>query len=302
MAVAEYAPIVLFTYNRLFHTQKTIASLRKNPEAQYSDLIIFSDGPKEEGENHAVNKVRAYLKTVSGFKSVCVYEQPRNLGLANSIIQGVNRILDSYEHVIVLEDDLETSPGFLSYMNSGLRCYEDHPQVASIHGYVYPLKMPLPETFFIRGTSCWGWATWRSVWCKVNWSGAALLSDLHKTRLAKDFDYGGAYPYTKMLKDQISGKNNSWAIRWHAWAFLSGLFTLYPRQSLVRNIGHDGSGVHCGISEAFEVSLAQVIDVEPQKVLESESARKAFSSFFKELKAPLWRRVFRTGKRMLCSH
>lgn len=42
----KLAPIVIFTYNRPWHTQQTVEALLKNEYASESDLIIFSDAPK----------------------------------------------------------------------------------------------------------------------------------------------------------------------------------------------------------------------------------------------------------------
>jgi hypothetical protein len=49
-----------------------------------------------------------------------------------------------------------------------------------------------------------------------------------------------------MLENQIDRKNNSWAIRWHASLFLAGQYCIQPTRTLVRNIGLDNTGVHCG--------------------------------------------------------
>ena len=106
------APVVLFAYNRLSHTVQTIDALKKNVYAQQSQLIIFSDGPKTVLEVERVREVRTYLKTIDGFRSVEIVEREVNLGLANNIIDGVSSVLARHESIIVLEDDLITSPFF----------------------------------------------------------------------------------------------------------------------------------------------------------------------------------------------
>lgn len=237
------APITLFVYNRPDHTQQTVEALQKNELAEQSDLIIFSDGPKL-GQEDKVKQVRDYIKTIKGFKSISIRESDINKGLANSIIDGVTEIVNKYGKVIVLEDDLVTSPYFLKYMNDALELYENEEKVISIHGYIYPVKDELPETFFIKGADCWGWATWRRGWSLFEADGQTLLKELELKRLTNEFDFNGSFAYTQMLKDQISGKNNSWAIRWYASAFLNNMYTLYPAKSLVAHIGFD-QGTHC---------------------------------------------------------
>src|SRR5437879_5375115 len=183
------APIALFAYRRLDHARRTIEALLANAEAASSDLIIFADAASTEAAEHEVAAVRRYLRGVSGFASVTIVERERNLGLANSIIAGVTEVIQENDRVIVVEDDVVTSPFFLRYMNEALEYYKDDERVASIHGYVYPIKQSLPESFFLRGADCWGWATWRRGWGLFNPDGRYLLSELHRRGLAEEFDF-----------------------------------------------------------------------------------------------------------------
>lgn len=248
-------PIILFVYNRLSHTMRTVEALQKNYGSDKSTLYIFSDGPKNDTDSQQVELVRNYLKSINGFDTVIVTERQQNLGLAQSIISGVSEVIEKHERVIVLEDDLVTSPYFLQFMGDALKFYENEDRVAAVHGYTFPLGIPLPETFFLCHTGCWGWGTWRRGWELFESDGLKLLHQLQELGLTKKFDMNSAYPYTKMLEDQVNGKNDSWAVRWHASTFLKTKLTLYPGVSLVRNIGHDGSGAHCRTSSLYDVSL-----------------------------------------------
>ena len=281
------APVSLFVYNRLDHTIQTIEALQKNLLSAETNLFIFSDAPKNEEQADAVNEVRSYIKTIDGFKSVTILERNSNFGLARSIIDGVTSIVNEYGRVIVLEDDLVTSPYFLKYMNDGLNVYDKNDDVASIHGYVYPIDN-LPETFFIRGADCWGWATWKDKWAMFEPDGAKLLAELKRGNLTKRFDFNGTYSYSKMLADQISGKNNSWAVRWYASAFLKNKYTLYPGKSLVLNIGNDGSGTHCGETGVFSSELCnEITKVSPIPVKDNQQALLAIENYFKMQKGGL---------------
>ena len=284
----SYAPIALFVYNRPLHTRQTVEALQKNRLAEDSDIFIFSDAPKKPEIAAAVMEVRNYIRQVSGFKSVKIIEHSDNLGLANSIIDGVTKICKEFGKIIVLEDDMVTSPYFLTYMNEALDRYETDERVISIHGYVYPVNSSLPEIFFLRGADCWGWATWVRGWALFNSDGKFLLDELVRHNLTQAFDFNNAYPYTKMLEDQINGRNNSWAVRWYASAFLADKLTLYPGRSLVHNIGNDNSGTHCGISSSHDAELSQVpIDFDAVIVEPLPAARKSFEKFFRKNKKGL---------------
>jgi hypothetical protein len=277
------SPIALFAYNRLDHTRRTLDALRANDLAGQSELFVFSDGPKSAAGQGLVDEVRAYVRSVSGFKSVQIIERPRNLGLAESIISGVGEICACFGRVIVLEDDLVTSQWFLTFMNRALELYRDDARVASVHGYCYPAPAgALPETFFLRGADCWGWATWSRAWEKFDPNGAGLLDELQRRRLCREFDLEGAYPFTRMLQNQIAGRNDSWAIRWHAACFLSGHLTLYPGRSLVENIGQDGTGTHCEPSGEFTAAVAtRPITVERIALEPSAHARRLQAQFLR---------------------
>lgn len=277
------APVVLFAYARLEHTQRTIEALQHNDLAESSDLIIFSDAAASPELAEPVKCVRSFLSTIEGFRSVTVHHRPQNFGLARSIIEGVTEILSAHDRIVILEDDMLTSPFFLTYMNQALDRFANDDRVASIHGYVYPVEFALPEAFFLLGADCWGWATWRRGWKLFNPDGQALLDQLIRRQLVNAFDFNGSYPYTRMLRHQIEGANDSWAIRWYASTFVAGKLTLYPGRSLVHNIGIDSSGTHCGTSTLHDVVLSPTpIDLANLEVVPCDEAVAAFEAFFRK--------------------
>lgn len=294
------APIALFVYNRPDHTRRTIDALKQNKLAQESDLIIFSDAPKAEADADKVREVRQYIRQIGEFRSVTVVERTSNFGLAKSIIDGVTSIVSQYGRIIVLEDDMVTSPYFLTYMNEALEMYAEDERVISIHGYVYPVRQVLPEAFFLPGADCWGWATWRRGWKLFNSDGQYLLDELKRRKLTHAFDYNGAYPYSKMLEGQINGTNDSWAVRWYASAFLAGKLTLYPGRSLVHNIGNDNSGTHCGETEGYSSELSQTpINLNGVEVGVLQKNRKIFETFFRQEETGLLRQLLNRFRSLL---
>jgi len=281
-AAPNHAPIALFAYARADHLRLTVESLLQNPECADTALYVFCDGPRNDAASAQTNAVRAYVDVIDGFESVTRIYRDQNLGLAESVIRGVGQVVARYGRVIVMEDDLVVSPHFLAYMNRGLDLYNDDLRVASIHGYTYPLEEELPESFFLRGADCWGWATWARTWQYFEPDSQKLLDQLHESGLTRTFDFDGAYSYSGMLKNQIRGRNDSWAVRWHASCFIRNLLTLYPGNSLVNNIGNDGTGTHSSPSREFDQNISD-IRFELQKIPceESSFARKAFIKYFR---------------------
>jgi glycosyltransferase involved in cell wall biosynthesis len=294
---SQFAPIILFVYNRLWHTQQTLDALKKNILAIESDLIVYSDGPKDEKAQAKVAEIRKFLKEITGFKSVRIIEREKNFGLSNNIIDGVSQVIEEYNKVIVLEDDHVTSPYFLKFLNDGLDFYTQNEEVISIHGYVYPIKNDSDKPFFLRGADCWGWATWKRGWDLFDPDGKRLLKKLKELNLQKQFDFNGSYPYVQMLKDQIAGKNNSWAVRWYASAFIENRYTLYPGRTLVQNIGLDGSGTHCGESVVHYSDFSvDPIRIQQIRIIENEKIKEKIERYFRSIQISSMRVFFRKLK------
>lgn len=285
------APILLFAYNRPDHLEHCIESLERCKNFHRSSLFLYCDGPKgnaDSREIELIDSVRAIATRISHRKNTYLKFSSKNKGLAKSIIDGVSQIVEEFGKVIVLEDDLLVSPSFLDFMNEALLEYENEEKVISISGYIYPIQKKLRPTFFLRGADCWGWATWKRGWKLFNPNGRELLDKITKSNLGRIFDFENSCSYTGMLKEQIEGKNSSWAIRWYASAFLENKLTLYPGKSLVENIGHDGSGTH-GASNKWDGDLSiQLPKIGGIEIEQCEEARLAVIAFFRSLKRPRW--------------
>jgi hypothetical protein len=280
------APIVLFVYNRLDHTRKTIEALSNNLLANESDLFIFSDSPKDTTTVDKVQEVRDYIKKVQGFKSITVIERDRNWGLAISIIDGVTDVINKYGKVIVLEDDIVTSPYFLTYMNKALNFYTDKPRVWHISGYMCPINTnKLEDVFLWRTMDCWGWATWESRWRYFEKNPDKLISTFSKHDIYR-FNINGTENMWGQVLDNKTGKINTWAIFWYASIFKQNGLCLSPTMSFVQNIGLDGSGVHCGESSAFlnGILCEKDIDFRHIEIKENRIALKRIMTFYKNQK------------------
>jgi len=288
------APIALFVYNRPQHTERTIKFLQQNELAAESRLYIFSDGAKTPQDENKVAEVRAIINNVDGFKSTKIIERKSNAGLANSVIAGVTQLINDYGKVIVFEDDLITSPHTLTYFNDGLNRYQDEEKVMHIGAYMYPLKVEnLPQTFFYRAATSWGWATWGRAWKHFEPDIDILLNQFDGKKKSA-FAIDNTMNFWKQMQEFKKGKNNSWAIRWYASIFLKGGLTLNPSQSLVNNIGHDGTGVHSGINDIYNVIInPKPITEFPSVVEENLTAYQTIKEFLANRKGTIWDRIKR---------
>ena len=289
------APVVLFVYNREEHTRMTLEALKKNALAGESKLFIFSDGARTEKDAVKVEKVRKLLKNCQEenvFREVVVTEAERNQGLAASVITGVTKVISEYGKAIVLEDDIVTAPDFLSYMNQALEYYEKDSRIWSVSGYTMPLESLQKykkDVFLSYRASSWGWGRWKDRWELIDWE----ISDFPEFRKDKKrirmFCRGGKDLYPMLIRQQ-AGELDSWAVRWCYWQSKCNMLTVYPKDSLVQNIGCDGSGTHEGNADIFSSGISE----KEKKIFQFsgiELNKKIIREFYNIYSATLWFRI-----------
>lgn len=256
--MAGKAPVVLFVYSRLDKTQNCIAALERNHDCSQTDLYIFADGAKNDIDKEKVEMVRLYIKKQyipeSRFSKVYLTESDYNKGLAASIINGVTAVINQYGRVIVVEDDLIVSDDFLEYMNGALDYYEKISRIGSVSAYTYPLpvlKRYKKDVYMLRKGECWGWGTWRDRWQDVDWEVSTFGEYQKNSEMRKEFDSIGT-GLDAMLCSYMEGTLDTWATRWCYHLYRKKLLTVYPRIGRTNNLGLDGTGTNCSVSERFE--------------------------------------------------
>tara|TARA_Y100000768_G_scaffold111670_1_gene82255 strand:- start:641 stop:1552 length:912 start_codon:yes stop_codon:yes gene_type:complete len=283
----SYAPIALFVYNRLQHTKKVLENIKKNSISKKSILYVFSDFNNDHSEKNKIKKIRDYLKNLNGFKKINIIHRKLNLGTSRNIVLGLNHIFKKHSRCIIIEDDILISRNFLNQMNYFLEKFNKIKNIATIEGYMYPVKFKknTPNYFFLKGTGCWGWATWKRSWKNYENSHEKLLNKFNnKKHLINDFDYHNSYPYFRMLKKQRRSKKKSWAIKWYALNYLKNNYTVYFKNSLVKNIGLDGSGENCKVdyeinqkkfkNKTYKINLNE-------KIIENKVAKNEIAKYLK---------------------
>lgn len=244
----QRSPVVVFVYNRLEYTIKVLEALDGNDMANESVLFIFSDGAKDDSEKKKVLEVRSYLiefQKAACFKKVIIKESELNKGLAASVIDGVSKIISEYGKAIVVEDDCVPAKDFLRYMNNALIYYQENANVWSISGYAYQLpalNYYNHDVYMFYRACSWGWGTWRDRWETVDWEVNDYKEFKYSIRKRLRFKRGGN-DLPSMLKAQMNGKIDSWAIRWCFEQSKRNMLTVYPKESRIINIGFD-NGTH----------------------------------------------------------
>lgn len=301
------APIVLFVYNRPGHTRRTLEALTANALADSSVLHVFCDGARigaTDSDRARIDEVRQVVGSQRWCKDVIVHESEHNLGLAHSIKRGIDRVLEESDRVIVLEDDIVTAPGFLTYMNDALRLHEHNHGIMHVSGYLPETtsRARLNETFLAKYMNCWGWATWARAWRFSRWDARQLLGEIETYPGGwHAFDLDGSAGFSNQLRANLRGDLKTWAVFWAASIYLDGGLCLFPRHSLVRNIGADASGENFRSDRTalYDVELGTGVDVRPIPFEESRRGRsylRAFHLYGKD--SGLRKRMSRTFARL----
>ena len=247
----KLSPIVLFVYNRPGHTKQTVEALQKNQLANESELFIYSDEAKNEDTRKSVEEVREYIDKIDGFKKITIIKREKNWGLADSIVDGVTKIVNEYGKIIVLEDDLVASPYFLKFMNEALEFYKNEEKVWHVSGWNYPIKTnAVDDVFLWRVMNCWGWATWADKWKFYKKDVDKTIGEFTKNDIQR-FNLNGVENFFEQVISNKNKKTNTWAIFWYATIFQHDGLCLNPIQTFIDNIGHDGSGSNCGNQKQF---------------------------------------------------
>jgi len=282
----KLAPVAIFVYNRPDNAKQTIEALQKNYLAKETEVFIFSDAPKTAKNEKAVNDVRRYLRTITGFKSVTIIERKENFYIERNIIEGVTDIVNKYGRIIVLEDDGVSAKNFLTFMNKALDFYESQESVMHIATFTF-IKMPVDykKTFFwsYSENTGGGWGTWENRWEKFKWfsneaEGLSVLSDEQK----KEVELDGASRCLQFLKlNPIP-----WDICWHIAIVRNNGLAVNSPKPLIKNNGLF-SGTHSSPinrilgKHPFDIELGEEEDIIfGDNIVENTEAVRLLKEFY----------------------
>ena len=290
------SPIIIFTYNRIFHTRRLLNSISNCKKFSKSKIFIFSDGYKRKilTDKKKVLEVRRELKKFSKKnKNVVLLFQKKNVGLYQNLTRGISKILQEYSDAIIVEDDLTLDENFFIFMNKSLSTYKKNKKILQVTGYSYPIKCNNNSAYFLNLTSCWGWGIWSDRWFDfIKFTqDKDLVYGIYKKissdkSLKNRFNLNGSFNYLHLLKKQINSDFNSWGVLFYLFSFYKNYLNLFPPYSLVRNTGFDGSGAHRSTSDIFNITVnkSQKKIVYPKKLKKNDTNLKKITLFLnKEL-------------------
>lgn len=271
----------VFTYKRSAHTQKVLTALADNSVLP-SKLYLFHDGIKDGEDSAEWHKVQELLESIDWCEKEIIVSDS-NKGLAESIMSGVSYMFKECDSVIVLEDDCLPARNFMQYMNQCLTKYHSLKNVYAVSGYGWPIAFPKSESdvYACGRISSWGWGTWKDRWQEFDRDYTLLRQLRSDKELSLCLETWG-HDLENMLINQVRGDIDSWAVFWALYVIKNKGFSINPYNSLIENIGFDGSGEHCDESDEFRTKLDQRTDKLslPDHIKIEERVKQCFAEFY----------------------
>ncbi len=244
------APVLITAYNRSESLDKVLENIQKSNHSSEYSFFIHIDGANIYKDNDILEQKKNQVvleKYKDSLDIVDIKKESFHLGLSNSMITSVSSIISKYGRIIVIEDDLLLSPDALDFVNDALDFYQNDMNIWSVSAWTPKLvtKRGYKRSihFQYRGSS-WCWGTWKNRWNEVDWdvSDYDYFRNNYKAQL--HFNRGG-YDLSEMLRQQMIGTIDSWAIRWVYAQNKKNMLTVYPVENRVFNIGIGvGKGTH----------------------------------------------------------
>lgn len=308
MEIKRNIPVLLITFNRPYHTQRTIDALRiQKPPL----LFVFQDGPRKGNVQDEIDckEVRDVItRSIDWDCESHFHFSENNRGCRDAIIFAITEVFKQCDSLIVVEDDIITSPAFYRFMCKSLEYYKNRKSVFSISGHSHsPEKFRVPrdysyDVFASPRLFNWGWGTWRDRWEQTDWSLSYYDELLQKPYEQQAFNRGGD-DLMVMLTDEKEGRSSAWDIQFTFAHFKNHAVSIVPCISYTYNVGLDGSGTHCQsiVTGSFDVPTLNQNDnpvLLDNLYFDSRIMNLLYSAFTKK-KRPLWQKAINLCARKL---
>ena len=266
----ECAPILISVYHRLYTLRRCVEALKNNAEAKHSELYIVSDAAGRKEDEDRVAAVRAYMRTITGFKAIHLIERETNYGASKSIGLAFNEVMARHGSIIFMEDDILPSNFYLRYLNDGLRQYKNDKRVYAICGYRHNFSLPksyVKDVFVLNRFCPWGYAIWRD---RIDRRYNGCESGFRDVRMAYDrySEFQDSMPQLfnwmlrhdprtlNILKADSDGRICAGDVRLEYYLFRTGLVCVYPRCTMTNMMPSGLDAMHCTYKWSADEPLA----------------------------------------------
>lgn len=254
-------PVLLVFFNRKEVVLKSFEAIRNYRPTQ---LFLACDGARDSklGEDAVVEDIRqTILNAIDWECEIKTLFHPHNLGCALGVYTAINWFFDNVERGVVLEDDCVVQNTFFLFMEELLERYKDDERIGTVDGANYIKSINIPHSYcFSRYKSTNGWGTWRRAWKNMDmdmiWRNTPYNSSIiaNMGYRSKDIRYWN-YRLKVIDKKQAS----AWDWQWYFTLAAYNQLSVFPKYSLVTNIGFGEGATH---TTEKEIPLAYIADKE----------------------------------------
>ena len=270
----NYYPIGIPTLCRYDHLRRCVESLQQNTHANKTELVIALDYPPFDKYFIGYNKISEYINSIEGFAKVTVLRHKENKGAKANWNFLRDYLFSISDTVIMSEDDNEFSPCFLDFMNKSLEKYKDNPKVYWVTGYAQPYmeNTTTDDIIFKHGVCAYGIGLWREkeqryLEKKQDYFEGEILNPKRLWNVLKRYPLGIPGEISMLYKNADYGD-----IRKGIYCRTENVYQLWPRISLVRNWGCDGSGEHSPVNSEMakqKINMSSTFDLHDYPIQEN---------------------------------
>ena len=250
----QQAPILLIGFNRPERLARLIDSLR--PLAP-PILRIAIDGPRftVESDKDLVRKTADVAYQVDWEADLSVHLHPNNLGITEAIPWAVSWVLEQFDRVIVIEDDVTVGHQFLEFASAALTYWEDDSSTFAISGYnMVPqsnISTPHLAARYSKLPHSYAWATWRRAWVlfdsQMRWAQNQNLRSLQR----KTGSLIRAIRWQQLFRHVRHNRVTTWDYQWVQSIWAHDGRVVVPNHNLIEYHGQT-DGTHTERSRSWE--------------------------------------------------
>lgn len=255
MRYKNNAAVAIIFFNRPDTLEQVFAAVR---DEKPKKLFLIQDGPRDGNLSDVENvaKCRKVVENVDWDCEVIRDYSDVNLGCGMRVYTGVTNAFKTEDRLIIIEDDIVTTPDFFRFCNEMLEYYKDDTRVHRVAGMCHmgEYKKSPYSYGFTDVTSCWGWATWKRVWDDMDYSMSFMdnsyvmncfISNARYKREAKSLVKTGKE--RKKILDK-GGSLSAWTFQYDMSNFLNNRLGITPTKNLISCIGLNSESVHASNS------------------------------------------------------
>lgn len=245
-------PVSMIFFNRPDTLKETFEAVKN---ARPTKLFLIQDGARvgNEEDKRLIKSCRDIVENVDWECEVVKIYSEKNLGCGMRIYSGIKEVFTHVDRTIILEDDIVASKAFFSYCAELLEKYKDDERIIDIAGMNHcGVNERCPNSYFFSEIgSCWGWATWKRSWDRMEYD-FDYINDEYAINCFLNLRTRSLRQRRQIVNESIESKKkyeageklSAWTPQYRMSGCLNTGLSAVPTYNLISNIGLTGDSTH----------------------------------------------------------